>query len=708
MAGRSAGRPGRIRSALVVATALWAIATPLAAAEPSAQVLAGRVTSGVAVDLDGDGSREVVAVRPDVATPTLGLEAWRERDGGWDSIGSSGVLVASDATGDLRPGRIGADAGALLVVADAAGPSPILATAPIDGDGLPACCLTLFQVALEGGAPVLRLVGDGLGIATTVRAADLDGDGVDELIVTGPVDPAGPAAPFDSIQVLRRNGSRFVADPVIYPEGAGSLAAIGDSDGAPGDDLHFVTSGVVTRMTTGGAALTAERQPLADLINVVAGGWIAGATSGRIVAIDGDRSLATAAWPRGGRITALDRSETGPFPSVFLLGDGSRSRIVEMAGGFPAEDRTLRVRVHDLALRLEHEIVAAPHIQALWDAAVLGPAPVMGEFERARPMLGPVNGGFDDAAAFIGPGSLLSFDAAGRLVAHPARPYAGAGAMALAGGGSAWLVSGLGWNSLSDSVLYLIGGEPGTELRALPLESLTGAPSDGGPEVSLAGAAIADGPEGATLYVSDEGFSATVDATEGAWVLGTAAAAVDAGLAADEPVTLELHPERQVGDAATFSATIAVREPSGLVSVVTWEGMVLAGPPAIRVAASSDPFSASATVAGSVGDGASVMVDDRVVAVDSDGSFGVTVPAPIWGRDVAVVARDALGRESAERLTVFGVVDYRELPWLVIIGAVTVLIGVALFLRTPQGRQVAVAEGRGGDGRLEEIDGDQA
>jgi hypothetical protein len=228
-----------------------------------------------------------------------------------------------------------------------------------------------------------------------------------------------------------------------------------------------------------------------------------------------------------------------------------------------------------------------------------------------------------------------------------------------------------------------------------------------GPEVTLGGAAIVGGPDGETLYVSEGGFSASVNAREGAWVLGVAAAAVDAGLAVDEPVTLELNPEARLGGVQTFSATIVVLEPSGLASVVTWPAVLLAGPPEVRVAASSEPFSATAAVAGSVSAGAIVTVDHQVVAIGADGTFRVTVGAPIWGRDIDVVARDALGRESIERLTVFGVVDYRALPWLAIIGVATIVIAVVLFVRTPP-RGRAVAAGRDGDARLEEIDDDQS
>jgi hypothetical protein len=706
VAGRSALRSGLL-AALALTGLAAGVAPPAAASGPSAQSLAGRVTSGVVVDLDGDGSAEIVAVRPEAAAPMLGIEAWRERDGTWESLGVAPVLVADGPAAELRSARVGADAGSLLVASVDRSPRAVLASAPIDGDGLAACCLTLFDVALVDGVLELQVVGQGLGLATSVRALDLEADGTDELLVAGPVDPAGPAAPFDSVQLLRRIGPRYAADPVVYPERAGSLAAIGDSDGLPGDEVHFVTSGTITRMRWEGESLRTEAQPLNEMINVGAGGWVVGATGGVIVAVDGDRSLAVAAWPRDRRIAATGRVETGLFPSVFLLGAGPGARIVELTGGFPAEDRTLTVRVHDLALQREREIVAPDAFQALWDVAVLDVARVPEELSRARPAVGPIADRTGNVGAFLGAGALMELDELRRLTVHDVRPFAGDGAMGRAGTDAGWLVSGMGWNSLVPRVSYLIGGEPGTELSALPLAAMTAA-DDAVPALHFSGAAVADGPDGEMLYVSGDGFSLTVRAPRDSWVLGTAARSAAAGFAVDEPVRLELHPEADLGDVARFTATVVVLDSSGTIDVATWPAVLLAEPPTVRAAAASEPFAASATVSGAVSEGATVTVDGAVVPTGADGSFLATVPAPIWGRNVDVVARDALGRESTERLTAFGVVDVRGLPWLAIIGGVTAVIGATLFARTP-GRRAVEASGAPGEGAvLEEIDADEA
>ena len=52
---------------------------------------------------------------------------------------------------------------------------------------------------------------------------------------------------------------------------------------------------------------------------------------------------------------------------------------------------------------------------------------------------------------------------------------------------------------------------------------------------------------------------------------------------------------------------------------------------------------------------------------------------------------------------VIGFVDYRGLPWLPIIGLLTVVVGVYVFLRVPR-RRAGPTPAWSGDGTLEEIE----
>jgi len=106
-----------------------------------------------------------------------------------------------------------------------------------------------------------------------------------------------------------------------------------------------------------------------------------------------------------------------------------------------------------------------------------------------------------------------------------------------------------------------------------------------------------------------------------------------------------------------------------------------------------------------VGVGTSVTVDGQPVELTADGGYRTKVEASLWPRDVVVVARDPIGQEVTRHVEVVGFVDVRALPWTAIMVALTMGVGLVLFVRTPSMRPAErlVPEG---DGRLEELDGD--
>jgi len=77
---------------LAVLLAGTAIAPATAAATDGGVVLATHVLSSVAADLDGDGSKEIVAVVADAEEPaTLRVGVWGVRSGSWVSLGQDVV-----------------------------------------------------------------------------------------------------------------------------------------------------------------------------------------------------------------------------------------------------------------------------------------------------------------------------------------------------------------------------------------------------------------------------------------------------------------------------------------------------------------------------------------------------------------------------------------------------------------------------------------
>ena len=699
MAGTRAG----LRAVTAVAVLLGAGASPVAAADSGARVLAEAVLGGVTVDLDGDGAREIVAIVSDQSGQDL--VAWRETNGAWESLGS--IRVQGSAAGGpglraLSP----TDGSGLLLADDGPAARVILATTPTNAESLSECCLTLFEVDLEGDRLSVDPIARNLGLASGLTAADLDADGRDELVVTAPIDPAGPAAPFEDVRVLRWSEGEIVAEPLRYSEDAGVLVSIGDSDGVPGADLHFMAGRVVTRIGTANGGLETETGVLPDGTTGLGGAWMAGATAGVMVTVDGASRISTFRWPRGKRPISIASLTTDRFPSVFVLGEGPEAHIVAV-GGASRTEFPMRTFVYDLELELVEEIVPGPLVAAMLEVAESGGGSI-GDAFRARPQFGPLGSSVGRSAGFLVPGSLLELGGSGDLSIQPIVPFAGEGALALAGSDAGWLVSGLGWNSFYPTATYLYGGMPGTRMAVLPRDALAGSADGLPPDVTFDGGVLVDGPDGPVLYAGDRAVEVHVRASAGGWAVARVGSRTTAATVDGEGATLSLRPTSADAAEAADRAIVVVVEPGGIARVAAWDAVVLDGPPQVRASSLPRPFALASTIAGRVLGPATVTVDGAPIAIRPDGSFAIEVDAPIWGRDVLVRAVDPLGQASVEQLTVVGFVDYRGLPWLPIIGVLTVAIGLVLFVRVPRMRPAPAAVAADGDGRLEELDEDHA
>jgi hypothetical protein len=279
----------------------------------------------------------------------------------------------------------------------------------------------------------------------------------------------------------------------------------------------------------------------------------------------------------------------------------------------------------------------------------------------------------------------------------------GATPIGFAGEQSDWLASGPGWFGLSSTV-YLYGGlSPGAAISVVPLESvLDPDPTPGA--WSLAGATPTSVSGEEVLAIGSEGFTATVEGLPGTLVISSIGQRVEATEVADGPVTMTLDPGR--GDEnEELTASIVTISPTGIASSESWDVAVYREPPKLSAAAESELFSGLSAITGQVPAGTSVIVDGQAVELGADGSYAVEVDAPAWPRDVLVVARDPIGNETVQSLEVIGFVDYRGLPWIPIVGTLTVAAGLVMFVRTPSLRPSARLAADG-DGRLEEIDGD--
>jgi hypothetical protein len=207
------------------------------------------------------------------------------------------------------------------------------------------------------------------------------------------------------------------------------------------------------------------------------------------------------------------------------------------------------------------------------------------------------------------------------------------------------------------------------------------------------------------LLAAGDGFSVALEAPAGSRVVASNGFVADDYLVAEAPLIVEFASPRKSkeNENQTVDATLLLVTPDGRASFVTWSGTYLRELPEISVAGRTEPMALSATLIGDTSPGASVTVDGQPITVSREGSFRTTVDAPIWPRQVLVVASDPFGHETLTHLEVVGVLDYRGFPWAALVVAATVAVGATLFVRTPR-RKPAAAAARAGDARLEELE----
>ena len=671
--------------------------------------LARGVMAGLVADLDGDGDGEVIAVQgPSDGAGPLVVQVWAEEGGSWASLGRVPLERWDDDEDRPRAAR-GQDGAGLTTVRTEAGIQvmvPVVATGFESPGG---CCLSLSTVSLGPAGLQVELAEGAFGAAESLAVVDLEADGLDELVVTEYV-PMGDYIEAQSYEarysLLRQSVAGWERVGLPLDQEAGPyLALAADTDGVAGDDLIFMypEDPFVDRVAVEGGELQSERVVTDDLIDQQVGGWFAAATDGLLVLVDG-AGLATAEWPRGELPVRINSVSAVPYPTVFLFGEGPTARLVELTdNGMQREGGRLGMRVYGLDLELQEEIDAPPLAQELWEMNSSGPNTLAEVGYRLYPQIGPIPGGLGGEPALLGAGALLTIAADGSLTARETKPMVGASPIGFAGEQSDWLASGPGWFGLSRTV-YLSGGvSPDVAISVVPLESVLDAdPTPGA--WSLAGATPTSVAGEETLATGGEGFTATVGGAPGTLVISSIGHRVEATEVADGPVAVTLDPGR--GDEnEQLTASIVTISPTGIASSASWEVSVYRQPPAVTAASESELFSLRSAISGQVSPGTSLTVDGRPVEPTADGTYDVEVDAPAWPREVLVVARDPVGNETVRRLEVIGFVDYRGLPWIPIVGTLTVIAGLILFVRTPNLRP----ESRlapDGDGRLEEIDGD--
>ena len=662
--------------------------------------------TAVVGDVDGDGVRELVRLGPLADDEThLGVEvisadgeARTTRHGMAPFRRLAGVEEQTEgpAIPDER-GMVAAriDEPARLLVWNLRGRERVLVASIGTRDNPRACCLTLGEVGLDGEGDTTVIQRAAIPkSASYILAVDLDADGTDELIVAEP--PSATALGSTPIYVLRWRGREF--DRVegiaqIDPSAAVNeqLISLGDSDGRPGEEIGLLHDGgqagaILARVSLGGdGTLHVEHGPIQ-----FAGPLLAVATSsgGRILVGTQFGAISLLAWPAGSRRLDVELvSRARGFPAG-VLGSGSATRVMLLA--------------NDALEQLNDRLNPVRTTHAAPAAAALGG-------DDAFAHVGPVPGGLDGAQAYVFRGGLLvelqpRTPTDGWVEERPIATMAATTPIGTFGADS--LLTALAEGALDATreggqLIAPSGPRPGVALAAaLTSTVLSSEADDGRLEPSLTGAVVAErGPAGPLLLTRD-GFTAQIAAPPGSRIL-----VIEDGVSRDPAIVPRagildvVLPPRQ----SQYTLKLVAITPSGHGYVAGWTVRVRNEPPPLETSMASGSFGFSTPIHGRTDPGVSVTVDGQAASVAADGSFAVDVGVGFIPREVEIRAVDALGNVATQRVSIVGPFDYRQLPWIPIVAALTVVAGAILYLRVPRPTP-ALPRQAGDDAVLEEIE----
>ena len=229
---------------------------------------------------------------------------------------------------------------------------------------------------------------------------------------------------------------------------------------------------------------------------------------------------------------------------------------------------------------------------------------------------------------------------------------------------------------------------------------------DGSFQPRLAGAVLDPTSSLGDLFTSGAGFRAEADVPPGSRLFvaplgeGFPVAPTWEGRADDGHAVLQV---AVPAGRNSFNMRGFVVTPAGHGYTVVWFVKVLSEPPPLQVEAEWAGLGFAVPLHGSTDPKATILVDGTAVAVAADGTFLAHVTAPPWPTRVVVEAVDLVGNRTSATLSVVGLLDYRQLPWVPIIVVLTVVAAAGLFLLAPRLKPPSVTP-HPDDGTLEDLD----
>ncbi len=731
----------RIAAAALLVGGLLATAVPSRAAgslaavpeEPGAMTLTTPVYAALVADVNGDGIPDLVVVVPASGDPTrLAVRVWGANpDGTWYTSGEAllrrgadraGQAAASPAPGagatvPLHPGD-----GVRLLAWHVGSRTRILAvtSSATSVNGEAPCCLTIWEVsqaAMLDTPRLTELADTGRG-AVAVVAADLDGDGVDELIVREPPDSA---TTFQvPITVLHWTGGAFVATRTAVSAddpGAVSMWILGDSDGRPGVEIGLEGNGScfpwatwkLTRLAERDGSLHTDSMCLDHAGTALAVPNALGPGSPGLLYGDTLTSVSTISWPAGSpaHIVSTSSFARRGRPVAVLGGSANPWVVLESsASGQPV----IELDRPTLGLTSARGLAATAPASLFVDSPM---APYVGPWPAPTP--GAPGG-------FLFEGTLAEPRADGAPRTSPVAMLAGAAPIGIFGPGGVAMAllrfygpGGLVTDADTDPAGGTLGSGTPHLVSLVPLATVMTPEENRGildpgpvdavadPSASDAHAFLAGSRTFRVSLSTPAGSLSAVAAGGGPRVELLGLPALDGRTAAADVPPFHVPISGPSGGGPRYQADLYVATPAGHGYRASFAVRVVSGAPSLAVGAGLFSLGFSARVSGSAVPASRVTVDGTEVPLAADGTFTASVPAGLIPRSVTVVAADPFGHLATATVSVLAPLDYRRLPWIPIIAALTVAAAAVLFLRGPRPARPATT-GSEEDGVVEEMD----
>lgn len=674
--------------------------------EPPVIRLADLATAALVVDLDRDGSREVVAVAADEPGGVAAVQAW------W--MDEEGSLTASNQVTLRRSGTIG-QGPTLLRLSEPAqlftvrrgGRDVALATGTGQNEDVPnGCCLTFWEVtSARRGNVDLHVVAELSSPAQELVIADLDADGTDELVLLEH-DPSGSGAVTTRLLTWSGSAYRVTTPGVLNDMIRPTFLDAGESDGFSGDDVllaDYAPDGFVTRV----ARLTLRDGSLVreDLPVDPSGFYTARSISvpaGPAILVASDAMVSLMRWQRD------TTPEQGYQPNSFIvplavLGSGSET-LVLAGSAFAGEVSALHV-FH--AATGEWQLFGSDLRAGLLasGAFLTIPAP-------SWTHVGPIPGGLPGAAeafAFSGMSFVPTPGGPDQARVDPIALMPGRSIVGTAGPERAWTALSGTQRFIEQSprvVTVGASGEPTTLDIAATASILEPEPEQGTLRPTMLG--VAPDPERPSqLIVGREAAEFEIEAPPGSqvWWSGSGdSEAVTVGADGVARIRLLDPASDDAEDGERTTRRVWLVTPVGHTYIGSWVIRLYRQPPDLTV--DQAPFlDLEPVIAGQTLPGSTMTINGEAVRVAAGGTFSVPISVGIVPTEVRIVVTDPVGNRTEHVTTRIWPLDYRQLPWIPIAVLVTALLGIILFTRGAGGTAPRRRTGPDEDSHIEEIGG---